>query len=103
MTENPFAADILARKKGDDWRKRIKEYVSRLIKLRTSYDALSVNDTEFIHVDFNDGNRVLVWRRGLPGSAKQVVVLANFSDFGTPDRFNSTSEYFVPNWPPTPQ
>jgi pullulanase len=88
---------------GDDWRKRIKEYVSRLIKLRTSYDALSVNDTEFIHVDFNDGKRVLVWRRGLPGSDKQVVVLANFSDFGTPDPFSSTSEYFVPNWPPTPQ
>jgi hypothetical protein len=43
---------------------------------------------------------------GLPmilGSDKQVVVLANFSDFGTPDPFNSTSEYFVPNWPPTPQ
>jgi pullulanase len=87
----------------DDWRKRIKEYVSRLIKLRTSYDALSVNDTEFIHVDFNDGKRVLVWRRGQPASDNQVVVLANFSDFGTPNPFDSTSEYFVPNWPATPQ
>ncbi len=29
---------------GDDWRTRIKEYASRLIKLRTSYDALTVND-----------------------------------------------------------
>src|SRR6185312_2771686 len=28
---------------GDDWRTRIKEYVSRLISLRTSYDALTVN------------------------------------------------------------
>lgn len=27
----------------DDWRTRIKEYASRLIQLRTSYDALSVN------------------------------------------------------------
>jgi hypothetical protein len=30
------------------------------------------------------------------------VVVANFSDFGTPDPFNPSSEYFVPNWPATP-
>jgi pullulanase len=29
-------------------------------------------------------------------------VLANFSDFGTPDPFNPNSEYVVPNWPATP-
>ena len=87
---------------GDDWRTRIKDYVSRLIHFRTSYDALTVNDTEFIHVDFNDGKRVLAWRRGLLGTGKLVVVVANFSDFGTPDPFNPSSEYVVNNWPPTP-
>jgi len=87
---------------GDLWRARIKDYVARLIKLRTTYDALSVNDTDFIHVDFNAGKRVLVWRRGSPGSDKQVVVVANFSDFGTQDPFNAGSEYVVPNWPATP-
>jgi len=87
---------------GDVWRTRVKDYVARLIKLRTTYDALSVNDTDFIHVDFNEGKRVLVWRRGSPGSDKQVVVVANFSDFGTPDPFNAGSEYVVPNWPATP-
>ena len=87
---------------GDDWRSRIKEYVSRLIKLRTSYDALAVNDIEFIHVDFNDGKRVLAWRRGQLGTDKLVVVVANFSDFGTPNPFNPASEYVVNNWPATP-
>lgn len=86
----------------DGWRERIKGYVSRLIKLRTTYDALAVNDTDFIHVDFNDGKRVLVWRRGQPGADKQVVVVANFSDFTTPDPFNPNAEYFIPNWPATP-
>jgi pullulanase len=87
---------------GDDWRTRIKEYVSRLIHLRSTYDALAVNDTEFIHVDCNDGKRVLVWRRGPAGSAQQVVVVANFSDFGTPDPFTPRAEYVVPQWPATP-
>jgi 1,4-alpha-glucan branching enzyme len=87
---------------GDDWRTRIKEYVSRLISLRTSYDALTVNDTEFIHLDFNDAKRVLVWRRGRLGADKQVVVVANFSDFTTADPFSPNAEYFVPNWPATP-
>ncbi|MDF5725112.1 MAG: alpha-amylase family glycosyl hydrolase [Rhizonema sp. PD37] len=85
-----------------DWRRRIKEYVSRLIKLRTSYSALAVNDIEFIHVDFNDNKRVLVWRRGQPNSDKQVVVIANFSDFGTPDPLNPSAEYVIHNWPVTP-
>src|SRR5262249_23947180 len=35
---------------GDEWRTRIKNYVSKLIKLRATYDALAVNDTDFIHV-----------------------------------------------------
>ena len=63
------------------FRRRIFDYVARLVKFRTSYEALSVNDTDFIHVDFNDGKRVIVWRRGRAGSDQQVVVVANFSDF----------------------
>lgn len=85
---------------GDDWRRRIFQYVSRLVHLRTSHDALAVNDTEFIHVDFNDGKRVLVWRRGQPSNP--VVVVANFSDFVTADPMNPASEYVVHNWPATP-
>jgi 1,4-alpha-glucan branching enzyme len=87
---------------GDEWRKHLKTYVSRLVKLRTSHDALAANETSFIHVDFNDGKRVLVWRRGVEGSDKQVVVLANFSDYGTPDPFSPSAEYVVPNWPALP-
>ncbi len=87
---------------GDDWRTRLKAYVARLIKLRTAYDALAVKDTTFIHLDFNDGKRVLVWKRGVDGADRQVVVLANFSDFGTPDPFNPSAEYVVPNWPALP-
>jgi pullulanase len=86
----------------DDWRHRVKEYVSRLIELRTTYDALTGNDVDFIHVDFNDGKRVLVWRRGHAGADTQVVVIANFSDFATPNPFNPASEYVVHNWPATP-
>ena len=72
------------------------------MKFRTSADALSVNDTDFIHVDFNDAKRVVVWRRGQPGSDRQVVVVANFSDFMTANALSESAEYFVPNWPATP-
>src|SRR4029450_742461 len=47
----------------DPSRAELIEYVSRLVKLRTSHQALAVNDTEFIHVDFTPGRRVLGWRR----------------------------------------
>ncbi|MFN6483968.1 MULTISPECIES: alpha-amylase family glycosyl hydrolase [unclassified Nostoc] len=81
----------------DDWRQRIFQYVARLIRLRKTFSALAVNDTQFLHVDFNDGKRVLVWQRG--NKADQlIVVVANFSDYGTP----IGSEYRVPNWPATP-
>jgi pullulanase len=85
-----------------EWRRDLKDYVARLIKLRTTYDALAINDTEFIHVDFNDGKRVLVWQRGQPNTDNLAVVVANFSDFCTADPFNSSSEYRVNNWPATP-
>jgi len=86
----------------EPFRRRIFDYVARLVKFRTSYDALAVNDTEFIHVDFNDAKRVLCWRRGQPGSDRQVVVVANFSDFITANALSGNAEYRVANWPETP-
>jgi 1,4-alpha-glucan branching enzyme len=86
----------------DEWRRRLFEAVSRLVKLRTRSSALSVNDTTFIHVDFDEGKRVAVWRRGREGADDPVVVVANFSDWGTADPGNPTAEYVVPNWPATP-
>ena len=84
------------------FRQEIFEYVSQLVHLRTSAEALSVNDTDFIHVDFNDNKRVLVWKRGGIGQ-DPVVVVANFSDFATPNGLTDPSaEYVVPNWPTTP-
>ncbi len=85
----------------DEWRQRVLTYVRRLIDLRTQTDALAVNDVKFIHVDFNDGKRVLVWQRGREGVDAPVVVVANFSDFvsaGSAGR----AEYLVLNWPATP-
>ena len=84
----------------EPFRRRIFEYVARLVKLRTSEPALSTNDTAFLHTDF-DGKRVLVWRRGLAGSDSQVVVVANFSEFGTDTRV-AGAEYRVPDWPAAP-
>jgi pullulanase len=86
----------------DPFRRRIFDHVSRLVALRTSEPALSVNDTDFIHVDFNEGKRVVVWRRGAPGARSQVVVVANFSDFVTANAGSASAEYRVPNWPATP-
>lgn len=85
-----------------DWRSRIFTHVARLCRLRTTTDALAVNDTEFLHVDFNDGKRVLVWQRGRGNHL--VVVVANFSDYGTPTAApgHPDAEYRVPNWPSTP-
>jgi pullulanase len=85
----------------EPFRRRVFEYVARLVKLRTTSDALSVNDTEFIHADFTVGKRVLVWRRGARDGDRPVVVVANFSDFAT-DTSLPNAEYRVPNWPATP-
>ena len=87
---------------GDEWRRRIKEYVARLIQFRTTSESLAVNDTEFIHIDMTEEKRVLAWRRGRPDSDTPVVVVANFSDFGTADPFAPDAEYRVHNWPATP-
>ena len=87
---------------GEPFRRRVFDYVARLVKFRISEEALSVNDTDFIHADFGEGKRVVVWRRGRPGSASQVVVVANFSDFQTANADNPSAEYQVANWPATP-
>jgi len=85
----------------EDWRRRVFDYVARLVKLRTTSDALCVNDTEFLHTDFADGKRVLAWRRGFAGSDEQVVVVANFSSYLS-DNATDGGDYYVPNWPATP-
>jgi glycosidase len=84
----------------DDWRRDVKDCVARLIALRTSNPALACNGVDFIHVDFNDNKRVLVWRRGGPGSGDQVIVVANFSDYASPGGLSG--EYVFPNWPGVP-
>lgn len=81
----------------DPWRAALCEYVARLIKFRTTSPALSVNDTNFIHVDFEDGKRVLAWQRGAAGQTP-IVVVANFSGWGS-DVSVPNAEYVVNNWP----
>ncbi|QNI33413.1 alpha amylase [Alloacidobacterium dinghuense] len=78
-------------------RQDLLAYVSRLVKLRTSCFALGVNDTSFLHTDFNDGKRVLVWQRGPGPDGSLVVVVANFSDWGTTPA--QDGQYVVANWP----
>jgi hypothetical protein len=60
-----------------------------------------VNNTNFIHVDFNEGKRVIVWERGTGDDL--VVVVANFSDWGTAEPTNPNSQYLVQNWPSLPE
>ncbi|PTY06927.1 alpha amylase [Opitutaceae bacterium EW11] len=84
----------------EPWRNQLFKYVSRLVRLRTESLSLAVNDTEFIHVDTTPGRQVLAWRRG--GTQDPVVVVANFSDWGTQDPGNPRAEYVVANWPRTP-
>ncbi len=72
-------------------------YVSRLVKLRTTHAALGVNDTRFLQVDLADGKRVFAWMRGT--EPDPVVVVANFSAWGTADPFSPSAEYVVPGWP----
>jgi pullulanase len=87
---------------GDSMRQALLTYVSRLVGFRTTQPALSVNDTSFIQVDFNDNKRVLVWQRGMAGQ-DPVVVVANFSDYATPNGLTDpNAQYVVNNWPPTP-
>lgn len=86
----------------EPWRRRVFEHVRRLVRLRTRSDALAANDTEFIHADFSQGRRVLAWLRGRRGGDAMVVVVANFSDWGTPAPGDPASEYRVGGWPELP-
>ncbi len=95
---DPVNFDRLA----DPWRRRLVDYVAQLIRLRTSHDALSVDDTAFMHTDFAEGKRVLAWQRGRPDTGDLIVVVANFSAWGTPDPGSTSAEYVVPGWPATP-
>jgi pullulanase len=81
----------------DPWRRRVFDYVARLVSFRKTSVALSVNDTNFIHADFSGGRRILAWVRGDPAQHDPVVIVANFSDVRP-----EGSEYRVPNWPATP-
>lgn len=84
-------------RKRDPWRSRVFQYVSNLVQFRKRSAALGVNDTEFLHFDFEQGRRIIAWVRGKAGVHDLVVVVANFSDCYTPG-----PEYFVHNWPATP-
>ncbi|KAJ5033399.1 uncharacterized protein L3040_008516 [Drepanopeziza brunnea f. sp. 'multigermtubi'] len=80
-------------RKSEGWRSRIFDYVSTLVKLRTTCPALGDNDTDFSHVDSSRGGRIMAWKRGAPGH-EPVVVVASFTDEDTPG-----AEYYIPNWP----
>ncbi|MEU4689973.1 alpha-amylase family glycosyl hydrolase [Actinoplanes sp. NPDC023714] len=90
---DPVNYDRLA----DPWRRRVFDHVARLVRLRHEAEALSVNDTRFLHTDFTGGRRVLVWQRGRSADTP-VVVIANFSDWSQ----GPGDEYVVPGWPATP-
>lgn len=94
---DPVDYDLLST---DPWRQQVFNYVSRLVKFRAGSDALSVDDTEFIHIDFDSGKRVMAWKRGATGQ-DPVVVVANFSDWGS-DVSQPAAEYRISNWPALP-
>jgi 1,4-alpha-glucan branching enzyme len=81
----------------DPWRRELFNYVARLVRFRIDSRALGTNDTNFIHVDFSGGRRILAWVRGVPGREDPVVTVANFSDVRPPG-----DEYRVSGWPATP-
>ena len=86
---------------GNLWRSQLKNYVANLVQLRTSSAALAVNDNNVFFTDFN-GKQVIAWTRGNAGTADLIVVLANFSDYGTPNPTDPAAQYVVSNWPATP-
>jgi pullulanase len=81
----------------DAWRQDVLNCVKNLIQIRKTHPALGVNDTKWLHQDRTPGREIHVWQRG--NDDNPVVVVANFSEFGTSDPFNPSSEYVVPNWP----
>jgi len=85
----------------DQWRRDVFDYVSRLVHFRRKAEALSVNDTRFLHYDFTPGRRVMAWERGRGDD--RVVIVANFSPWGTENPLGLTAEYRVANWPQLPE
>ena len=81
----------------DAWRQDVLSCVKNLIQMRKTHPALGVNDTKWLHQDTTPGRQIYVWQRG--SDDNPVIVVANFSDFGTADPFSPSSEYVVPNWP----
>jgi pullulanase len=81
----------------DAWRQDVLSCVKNLIQMRKTHPSLGVNDTKWLHHDPTPGREIYAWQRG--SDDNPVVVVANFSDFGTADPFNPSSEYVVPNWP----
>ena len=81
----------------DPWRQDVLSCVKNLIQMRKTHPALGVSDTKWLHYDATPGRQIFAWQRG--GDDNPVVVVANFSAFGTPDPSNPSSEYVVPNWP----
>ncbi len=79
------------------WRQSLLVHVRRLIHLRTTSPALWEDYIEFIHSDFNDGKRVMAWKRGLGNDI--VVTVANFSSWGSAPN----SSYRVNNMPSLPR
>eukprot|EP01103_Thecamoeba_quadrilineata_P018792 TRINITY_DN7368_c0_g1_i1.p1 TRINITY_DN7368_c0_g1~~TRINITY_DN7368_c0_g1_i1.p1 ORF type:complete len:689 (-),score=145.41 TRINITY_DN7368_c0_g1_i1:113-2113(-) len=85
----------------DEWRRRVFQYVSRLCHFRRKSESLTNNETTFLHCDYEEGKRVIVWQRGPSVVAPEdapVIVVANFSNYATPQG----SEYQIVNWPENP-
>ncbi|KAH7094252.1 putative alpha amylase, catalytic domain subfamily [Paraphoma chrysanthemicola] len=85
-------------RRDEPWRKDVFEHNRKLIALRKRSEALGVVDTEFIHVDFSNGRRILGWVRGNTSTHDVVVVVANFSEKDT-----TSGRYVFNNWPRTPE
>ncbi len=81
------------------WRARVFEHVARLCRLRASHPGLQGNETTFLHADFSEDKRVVVWIRGAPSTAEIVVVVANFSDYASPAVTGAAALYEIPGWP----
>jgi pullulanase len=84
----------------DEWRQDLFDTVSRLVKLRTTSAALRLMEINFIHADFSEGKKVMAWQRG--SGDDLVIVVANFSDWSTPNPADPASNYIVNNWPSLP-
>ncbi|KAF2026257.1 glycoside hydrolase [Setomelanomma holmii] len=85
-------------RRDEPWRRKVFDCNARLIALRKRSQALGVIDTDFVHMDFSNGRRVMAWQRGDTSKHDPVVVVANFSD-----QDMRGSEYVVHKWPATPE